>query len=79
MNDTGPHLGKSKQNQEISEFKILVGTNVLHVQTVWIIISMHGRSLGSNITEARGLGREAPPSNHVTNDMLSKENTFFLF
>ena len=24
MNDTGPHLGKSKQNQEISEFKILV-------------------------------------------------------
>jgi hypothetical protein len=26
MNDTGPHLGKSKQNQEISEFKILVGT-----------------------------------------------------
>jgi hypothetical protein len=25
MNDTGPHLGKSKQNQEISEFKILVG------------------------------------------------------
>ena len=28
MNDTGPHLGKSKQNQEISEFKILVGTNV---------------------------------------------------
>ena len=34
MNDTGPHLGKSKQNQEISEFKILVGTNVSHVQTV---------------------------------------------
>jgi hypothetical protein len=33
MNDTGPHLGKSKQNQEISEFKILVGTNVSHVQT----------------------------------------------
>jgi hypothetical protein len=29
----GPHLGKSKQNQEISEFKILVGTNVSHVQT----------------------------------------------
>jgi hypothetical protein len=27
MNDTGPHLGKSKQKQEISEFKILVGTN----------------------------------------------------
>jgi hypothetical protein len=27
-------LGKSKQNQEISEFKILVGTNVSHVQTV---------------------------------------------
>ena len=26
-----PHLGKSKQNQEISEFKILVGTNVSHV------------------------------------------------
>ena len=26
MNDMGPHLGKSKQNQEISEFKILVGT-----------------------------------------------------
>jgi hypothetical protein len=23
MNDTGPHLGKLKQNQEISEFKIL--------------------------------------------------------
>jgi hypothetical protein len=23
MNDTGPHLGKSKQNQEISEFKII--------------------------------------------------------
>ena len=34
MNDTGPHLGKSKQNQEIPEFKILVGTNVSHVQTV---------------------------------------------
>jgi hypothetical protein len=36
MNDarTGPHLGKSKENQEISEFKILVGTNVSHVQTV---------------------------------------------
>ena len=34
MNDTGPHLGKSKQNQEISEFKILVGTNVSHAQTV---------------------------------------------
>jgi hypothetical protein len=34
MNDTGPHLGKSKQNQEISEFKIPVGTNVSHVQTV---------------------------------------------
>ena len=34
MNDTGPHLGKSKQNQEISEFKILVGTNVSHVQTM---------------------------------------------
>jgi hypothetical protein len=34
MNDTGPHLRKSKQNQEISEFKILVGTNVSHVQTV---------------------------------------------
>jgi hypothetical protein len=32
--NTGPHLGKSKQNQEISEFKILVGTNVSHVQTV---------------------------------------------
>jgi hypothetical protein len=30
----GAHLGKSKQNQEISEFKILVGTNVSHVQTV---------------------------------------------
>ena len=29
-----PHLGKSKQNQEISEFKILVGTNVSHVLTV---------------------------------------------
>jgi uncharacterized protein YaaR (DUF327 family) len=29
MNDTGPHLGKSKQNQEISEFKILVGTNFI--------------------------------------------------
>jgi hypothetical protein len=41
MNDTGPHLGKSKQNQEISEFKILVGTNVSHVQTVYIIISMY--------------------------------------
>jgi hypothetical protein len=26
MNDTGPQLWKSKQNQEISEFKILVGT-----------------------------------------------------
>jgi hypothetical protein len=34
MNDTGPHLGKSKHNQEISEFKILVGTNISHVQTV---------------------------------------------
>jgi hypothetical protein len=33
MNDTWPHLGKSKQNQEISEFKVLVGTNVSHVQT----------------------------------------------
>ena len=41
MNDTGPHLGKSKQNQEISEFNILVGTNVSHVQTVYIIISMY--------------------------------------
>jgi hypothetical protein len=30
----GVHLGKSKQNQEISELKILVGTNVSHVQTV---------------------------------------------
>jgi hypothetical protein len=30
----GPIWGKSKQNQEISEFKILVGTNVSHVQTV---------------------------------------------
>jgi hypothetical protein len=27
MNNTGPHLGKSKQNQEISEFKILVDIN----------------------------------------------------
>jgi hypothetical protein len=27
-------LGKSKQNQEISEFKILVRTNVSQVQTV---------------------------------------------
>jgi hypothetical protein len=36
MNDTGPHLGKSKQNQEISELKILVGTNVSHVQTVYL-------------------------------------------
>ena len=36
MNDTEPHLGisKQKQNQEISEFKILVGINVSHVQTV---------------------------------------------
>jgi hypothetical protein len=34
--------------------------------------------LGSNITEARGLGREAPP-NHEANDILSKENTFFCF
>jgi hypothetical protein len=34
MNDTEPHLEKSKRNQEISEFKILVGTNVTHVQTV---------------------------------------------
>jgi hypothetical protein len=34
MNDMGPHLGKSKQKQEISEFKILVGTNVSYVQTV---------------------------------------------
>jgi hypothetical protein len=33
MNDTGPHLGKSKQN--------LVGNNVSHVQTVEIIISMY--------------------------------------
>jgi hypothetical protein len=33
MNDTGSHLGKSKQNQEISEFKILVGTIVSHAQT----------------------------------------------
>jgi hypothetical protein len=41
MNDTGPHLGKSKQNQEISEHKILDGSNVLHVQTVQIIISMY--------------------------------------
>ena len=30
MNDTG----KLKQNQEISEFKIIVGTYVSHVQTV---------------------------------------------
>ena len=30
----GVHFGKSKQNQEISEFKILLGTNVSHVQTV---------------------------------------------
>ena len=36
MNDTGSHLGKSKQNQEILEFKILVGTNVSHVQTVFV-------------------------------------------
>ena len=41
MNDTEPHLGKWKQNQEISEFKILVGTNVSHEQTVYIIISMY--------------------------------------
>ena len=34
MNDMGPHLGKSKPNEEISEFKILVGTNVSHVQSV---------------------------------------------
>ena len=36
MNDTGSHLGKSKQNQEILEFKILVGTNASHVQTVFV-------------------------------------------
>jgi hypothetical protein len=34
MNDTGLHLGKSKQNQEISELKILVGTNVSR-QIIW--------------------------------------------
>ena len=39
MNDTGPHLGKSKQNQEISEFKILVGTNVSHVQIMMTLLS----------------------------------------
>jgi hypothetical protein len=38
-NDTEPHLGKSKQNQEISEFKIIVGTSVSHVQ----IISLQGK------------------------------------
>ena len=32
----------------------------------------------SNITEARGLGREAPP-NHEANDILNKENTLFCF
>ena len=41
MNDTGLHLGKSKQNQEISELKILVGTNVSHVQSVYISINMY--------------------------------------
>jgi hypothetical protein len=33
MNDTGPIWG-NQNNQEISEFKILVGTNVSHVQAV---------------------------------------------
>jgi hypothetical protein len=50
----------------------------MRVRIIEKIYHRHGRSLGSNITEVRGLGREAPP-NHEANDILSKETHFYCF
>ena len=49
----------------------------MRVRIIEKIYHRHGRSLGSNISEVRGLGRKTPP-NHEANDILSKETHFFV-